>query len=85
MIFLDIFVCIGSSCHLKGSYQIVNLMKENLDKNGIADKVNLNGAFCFGKCSGDGVTVKIDDEIISGVNKENFSEIFSSYVLRKFK
>ncbi len=82
---MDIFVCIGSSCHLKGSYQIVNLMKENLDKNGIADKVNLNGAFCFGKCSGDGVTVKIDDEIISGVNKENFSEIFSSYVLRKFK
>ncbi len=82
---MDIFVCIGSSCHLKSSYQIVNLMKENLDKNGIADKVNLNGAFCFGKCSGDGVTVKIDDEIISGVNKENFSEIFSSYVLRKFK
>ena len=82
---MDIFVCIGSSCHLKGSYQIVNLMKENLDKNGIADKVNLNGAFCFGKCSGDGVTVKIDDEIISGVNKEDFCEIFSSYVLRKFK
>lgn len=82
---MDIFVCIGSSCHLKGSYQIVNLMKENLDKNGIADKVNLSGAFCFGKCSGDGVTVKIDDEIISGVNKDNFSEIFNSYVLRKLK
>lgn len=82
---MDIFVCIGSSCHLKGSYDIVNLMTKNIEENGLTDKVNLSGAFCFGKCSGGGVTVKIDDEIISGVNKENFKEIFNSYVLRKFK
>lgn len=82
---MDIFVCIGSSCHLKGSYDIVNLMTKSLEENGLTDKVNLSGALCFGKCSGDGVTVKIDDEIISGVNKENFKEIFNSYVLRKFK
>ena len=82
---MDIFVCIGSSCHLKGSYDIVNLMTKSLEENGLTDKVNLSGAFCFGKCFGEGVRVEIYDEIRSGVNKENFKEIFNSYVLRKFK
>ena len=77
---MEIFVCIGSSCHLKGSYDIINLMKENISKNGLDDKVTLNASFCLGKCT-NGVTIKVNDEIVTGVSTENFDEIFSKYVL----
>ena len=80
---MDINVCVGSSCHLRGSYDIINLFKEHLEANGMTETVNFGGAFCFGKCTGTGVTIKIDDEIISGVTKENFEVIFNQYVLKK--
>ena len=46
----------------------------------IGDKVNLGAAFCLGRCT-DGVTIKIDDEIICGVNENNFQQIFDEKVL----
>ena len=64
-------ICIGSSCHLKGSYQIIDLMKKALEENGLTDQVNLSAAFCLGKCT-HGVTIKVDDEIITGVSPETF-------------
>lgn len=79
---MDICVCVGSSCHIKGSYNIINLMKEHIEKNGLSDKVTLKAAFCLGKCT-NGVTIKVDDEIICGVSTDNFLEIFTKYVLKK--
>ena len=77
---MDIYVCVGSSCHLRGSYDIINLMKENLEKNGLTDKINLSAAFCLGKCT-NGVSIKVNDEIICGVSKDNFNDVFQKYVL----
>ena len=62
---MNIYVCVGSSCHLKGSYQIIELMKKALEDNGLTDQVNLSAAFCLGKCT-HGVTIKVDDEIVTG-------------------
>lgn len=77
-------VCVGSSCHLKGSYNIINLLKEALEKNQLDEKVEVKAAFCLGKCQ-NGVSMKVDDEIVTGVNTENFSEIFEKYILSKVK
>lgn len=77
---MNICVCVGSSCHLKGSYNIINLMKEHLERNGLTDKVNLSAAFCLGKCT-NGVSIKVDDEIITGLNPENFPQVFQEKVL----
>lgn len=78
---MKIYVCVGSSCHLRGSYDVINLMKENIEKNNLQDSVELSGAFCLGKCT-DGVSIKVDDEVICGVSKDNFDEVFSKYVLK---
>ncbi|MBC5580137.1 (2Fe-2S) ferredoxin domain-containing protein [Anaerofilum sp. BX8] len=78
---MNIYICVGSSCHLKGSYNIINLMKEALEKNSLSDKVNVSAAFCLGRCT-DGVTIKVDDEIITGVSPDNFNDIFDKYVLK---
>ncbi len=77
---MNIYVCVGSSCHLKGSYDIINLMKENLEKNGLTEKVKLSAAFCLGKCT-DGVSIKVNEEVICGVSKDNFDQVFKQYVL----
>ena len=77
---MNICVCVGSSCHLKGSYDVIQMMKENLEKNNLTDKVNLSAAFCLGKCT-HGVSVKIDDEIITGWNKDRFDSLFQEKVL----
>ncbi|PWL42783.1 (2Fe-2S) ferredoxin domain-containing protein [Christensenella sp. MSJ-20] len=76
---MNVYVCVGSSCHLKGSYDIIMLMKDALRDRGLEEKVNLSAAFCLGKCT-DGVSIKVEDEIISGVNKENFEQIFDRYI-----
>ncbi len=77
---MNICVCVGSSCHLKGSYDVIQLMKENLEKNNLTDQVNLSAAFCLGKCT-HGVSVKIDDEIVTGWNQESFDSLFQEKVL----
>ncbi len=79
---MKVYVCVGSSCHLRGSYDIIQLMKDRLKKNGLEDSVELSAAFCLGKCT-QGVSVKVDDEIICGVSRENFDEVFNQYVLKK--
>lgn len=79
---MNVYVCVGSSCHLKGSYKIIELMKENIEKNGLEEKVNLSAAFCLGKCT-TGVTIKVDEEIICGVSPENFDGIFKEHILDK--
>ena len=78
---MNIYVCVGSSCHLKGSYDIINLMKEGIEKNGLTDKVNLSAAFCLGKCTTEGVSIKVNDEVVCGVSKDNFSEMFQKHIL----
>ena len=79
---MNIYVCVGSSCHLKGSYQIIELMKKALEDNGLTDQVNLSAAFCLGKCT-HGVSIKVDDEIVTGLNRDNFDDIFAGSVLAK--
>ncbi len=47
---MKVSICIGSACHLKGSREIIKEMQELVAKNGVGDKVDLNGAFCSGNC-----------------------------------
>lgn len=75
-----IYVCIGSSCHQKTSYAVVKEMKHLIGENGLEEKVRLQPAFCLGRCA-DGVTIKIDDEIITGVGMGNIAELFKARVL----
>ena len=58
---MKITVCIGSSCHIKGSRQVVEQLQYLIAKNNVGDKVELGGTFCMGKCQ-QGVCVEIDGE-----------------------
>lgn len=74
-------ICVGSSCHLKGSPEIVELLQKAVADNYLEDEITLAGSFCIGKCNRIGVTVQVDDEIHVGITKENFKDFFKEKVL----
>ena len=76
-------ICVGSSCHLKGSPEIVELFQKAIADKGLEDEVTLAASFCIGKCGREGVTVQIDDEIHVGVTRENFKEFFEENVIKQ--
>ena len=78
---LIIQVCVGSSCHLKGSGEIVELFESAISEHHIEDEVVLSGSFCIGKCNRVGVTVQINDDVHVGVTTENFREFFKKNIL----
>ena len=78
---LKITVCIGSSCHIKGSRQVVEQLQQLIADNNLGDKVELGGTFCLGKCQ-NGVSVSVNDDFYS-VTPETVGEFFSSAVLAK--
>ena len=78
-------VCIGSSCHIKGSHDIVELLKAAIEKNNLQDEITLAGSFCIGKCNRVGVTVQVEDEVYTGVTKENFNEFFNDKILSELQ
>ena len=74
-------VCVGSSCHLKGSADIVELFQNTIQEHGLEGEITLAGSFCIGKCNRVGVTVQVDDDVHTGITKENFKEFFKENVL----
>ncbi len=80
---MEIKVCIGSSCHLRGSYNLINALQQLLEKSGKADQVDLKGVFCLGHCS-ESVSVQIDGEYY-GVTPDNAKAFYSSAVEPRLK
>ena len=78
-------VCVGSSCHLKGSPEFVELLQKAVEEYHLEDEVTLAGSFCIGKCNRVGVTIQVDDDIHVGITKENFKEFLQENILNKLE
>ncbi len=78
---MKVTVCIGSSCHIKGSRQVVEQLQMLVNENNLGDKVELGGTFCLGKCQ-QGVCVTVDEEFHS-VTPENVTEFFKNVIVAR--
>lgn len=78
---MKITVCIGSSCHIKGSRQVVGQLQKLIADNQLGDKVELGGTFCMGNCQ-KGVCVTVDGEFHS-VTPDTVEEFFQKNVKEK--
>ena len=78
---MKITICIGSSCHLKGSRQVVDRLQYLIGQNNLKDKVELAGTFCMGQCQ-KGVCVTLDGAFHS-VSPDTVNEFFEKEVLPK--
>lgn len=78
---MKVTVCIGSSCHLKGSKPIIDTLQALVKEHNLEDKVELCGAFCMKNCV-NGVSVTIGDKLFS-VKPETAKEFFETEILAK--
>ena len=78
---MKITVCIGSSCHIKGSRQVVEGLQYLIAKENLGDKVELGGTFCMGRCQ-EGVCVMVDGEFHS-VSPDTLEEFFDKEIKAK--
>ena len=80
---MKVVICIGSSCHLKGSRQIVEKLQALDQEKKLEDKVELGGTFCMGDCV-NGVNVTVDG-VKHSVSPETVDEFFNKEVLAKIQ
>ncbi len=78
---MKIVVCIGSSCHIKGSRQVVKELQTLIAEENLGDKIELGGTFCMGKCQ-QGVCVTVDDVFYS-VTPDTVKDFFEKEIKGK--
>ena len=78
---VKITVCIGSSCHIKGSRQVVQQLQDLIARHRVGEQVILSGTFCTGQCQ-QGVCVMVDDAIHS-LSPETVNEFFTNEILTR--
>ena len=78
---MKVTVCIGSSCHIKGSRRVVEQLQSRIAQYDLGDKVELGGTFCMGQCQ-KGVCVTVDETFYS-VSPEDVGEFFETNIKAK--
>lgn len=77
---MKITVCIGSSCHIKGSRQVIEQLQALIAAHNLTDSVELSGTFCMGECQ-KGVCLMVDDVFYS-VTPDMTKAFFEEHVLK---
>ncbi len=78
----QIAVCVGSSCHLKGAYDVITELKRLIAEHALEQQIELKACFCLGECR-DGVNAQVDGKIISSLSKDNIVQFFTEYFLEQ--
>jgi NADH:ubiquinone oxidoreductase subunit E len=79
---VSIQICIGSACHLKGSYTIIDELQKLIKKDKLESKIEIKASFCLGQCT-KGVSVKVDDDDIITVSPDTVHEFYHDNILRR--
>lgn len=77
---VEINVCIGTACHLRGSYNVVQTFQQQIEHNGLHDKIELKTSFCMGDCQGVGVAVSVNGQH-HNIEAVQAGEFFHSVIL----
>ena len=78
---MTVTICIGSSCHLKGSRDVVARLQSLISENGLDSQVQLSGSFCNGRCDQGVVVTIVGDDHIYSVLPETTEMFFQNEIL----
>ncbi|WP_010250213.1 (2Fe-2S) ferredoxin domain-containing protein [Acetivibrio cellulolyticus] len=81
---LEVKICIGSSCHLKGSYNVIHEFQHLVEENSLHDKIDIKAKFCMKQCQNKGVAVEVCNKVY-GILPENAEEFFKNTILQIVK
>ena len=82
---MTVQICVGSSCHLKGSETILRLLQAAIAEHGLEDQITLAGSFCAGLCNREGVTLLVDGQPYPGITPAHFQEFFTCHILKEVR
>lgn len=78
---IELSICVGSSCHLKGSKAVIDAFRDEIAKRGLEEAIVLKAAFCLGHCTHEGVCVKVGDVPFAGLTPEKVADFLDGEVL----
>ena len=78
---LKVTICIGSSCHLKGSKEVVDTLEKLIAEHHLEEEVELQGSFCMDHCV-KGVCVKVNDDFFS-LTPDKTEHFFYEEIIRR--
>jgi NADH:ubiquinone oxidoreductase subunit E len=81
---LEIKVCVGSSCHVKGGSKTLRNLEMLIEREHLDDKVELKADLCLGNCL-DAPNVVLDGEVHGGVTPENTEKFFKEKILPRVR
>lgn len=82
---MEVTVCIGSSCHLKGARDVVRILERLIAQNHLENSVSLKGSFCMGECAESGVCVRVNEEGLSHVAPAEAESFFNLEIRKRLK
>lgn len=75
-------VCVGSACHIKGSYNILNIFQQLIEEYDLSDEIVLKAVFCLGHCT-ESVSVMVDEGNVHSVSGLTARKFFEEKVMPK--
>lgn len=79
---LEVKICIGSACHLKGSYNVIQELSHIIEEKSLHDKIDMKAAFCMKQCQNQGVSIEVDNKCFF-ITPEKTEEFFETIILPK--
>lgn len=70
-------VCIGSACHLKGSYNVINMLQNYIKENKLENQIAVKAAFCLGECT-KAVSVRVNDGPVQSLDEAGVESFLNS-------
>ena len=81
---IDLYVCVGSACHIRGSYNVIARLQELIEHHRVEGHVTVKAALCLGSCS-DKVSVRINEGLVTGLAVSDTDRFFTESVLPLLK
>lgn len=78
---MKVQICIGSSCHVRGSQQVIETLMKLTKEHEKKVEIELSGSFCMGACSR-GVSIRIAEQIYH-VKPEDAEDFFYEVILKE--
>jgi NADH:ubiquinone oxidoreductase subunit E len=79
---VELCVCIGSSCHIKGSYNVIQAFQQLIEEKSLHEKINFKSGFCMKQCQNPGVAVSVNG-VLHQVAPEKAGEFFHAQITPK--
>ncbi|MFV0350751.1 MAG: (2Fe-2S) ferredoxin domain-containing protein [Oscillospiraceae bacterium] len=77
---IEVNVCIGSACHLRGAYNVIQVFQQMIEEKQLHEKVELKGSFCMRQCQKEGVSVTMGGNSYT-IKPESAKDFFTQTVL----